>query len=106
VGMHFRKLVEVYTSLMEYSCVVHDPDDLSMIASWKMPMELSVHQAAAIAALQTEGFGSRGHGKVGGAIGGSGDGYSRDWNLFGRGGDLCGPCSWRCRGVHIEDGGG
>ena len=54
IGMHFGKLVEVYASLMEYSCVVHNPEDLALIASWKMPMELSVHQAAAIAAFQTE----------------------------------------------------
>jgi hypothetical protein len=54
IGMHFGKLVEVYASPMEYSCVVHNPEDLALIASWKMPMELSVHQAAAIAAFQTE----------------------------------------------------
>ena len=54
VGMHFGKLVEVYANRMEYSCVVYKPGDLSMIASWKMPIELSVHQAAAIAAFQTE----------------------------------------------------
>jgi hypothetical protein len=34
--------------------VVHNPEDLALIASWKMPMDLSVHQAAAIAAFQTE----------------------------------------------------
>jgi hypothetical protein len=54
IGTHFGKLVEVYASLMEYSCVVHNPEDLALIASWKMPMELSVHQAAAIASFQTE----------------------------------------------------
>jgi hypothetical protein len=36
------------------SCVVHNPEDLALIASWKMPMELSVHQAASIASFQTE----------------------------------------------------
>jgi hypothetical protein len=48
------KLVELYARLMEYSCVVHNPEDLGLIASWKMPVERSVHQAAAIAAFQTE----------------------------------------------------
>jgi hypothetical protein len=52
--MHFGKLVEVYASLMEYSCLVHNPEDGALTASWKMPMELSAHQAAAIAAFQTE----------------------------------------------------
>lgn len=54
IGMHFGKLVEVYASPTEYSCVVHNPGDLTLIASWKMSMELSVHLAAAIAAFQTE----------------------------------------------------
>ncbi len=54
IGLHFGKLVEVYASPMEYSCVVHSPEDAAWAASWKMPMELSVHQAAAIAAFQTE----------------------------------------------------
>jgi hypothetical protein len=54
IGMYFGKLVEVYASLMEYSCVVHNPEDAALTASWKMPVELSVHQAAAIAAFGTE----------------------------------------------------
>jgi hypothetical protein len=54
IGVHFGKLVEVYASPMEYWCVVHNPEDAALTASWKMPMELSVHQAAAIAAFKTE----------------------------------------------------
>lgn len=54
VGVHFGKLVEVYASPIEYWCVVYNPEDAALTASWKMPMELSVHQAAAIAAFKTE----------------------------------------------------
>ena len=54
IGVHFGKLVEVYASPREYWCVVHHPEDPALTASWKMPIELQMRQAAALAAFKTE----------------------------------------------------
>jgi len=54
IGVHYGKRVEVYARPREYWCVVYHPEDPALTASWKMPIELLVHQAAALAAFKTE----------------------------------------------------
>ncbi len=54
IGLHFGKMVEVYTTPAEHWCVVYHSEDTALTARWSMPKELTVAQAAALAAFKTE----------------------------------------------------
>jgi hypothetical protein len=53
VAIHFGRKVEVFSTPHEYWCVVHHPEKSILTAGWRMPKELNLHQAAAIAASKT-----------------------------------------------------
>jgi len=53
VASHFGRKVEVFSTPQEYWCVVYHPDNKNLKAGWRMPKELRLHQAAAMAACKT-----------------------------------------------------